>query len=243
MNNSNDSDNNSDMDTGELLNSPIETSATWSEWTAQDVKEIAKLQKYHIDMISFITKCRESGPSRDPPPTKIRSEVQKKLYMEDAKARKQGTIIIVSEMTGEQFHCYLLDLLGNSSDGETLKEQMPENLSELSGYLDKLYSDLKHTENSTLKAHFQWGKYLNMAKDKFDCEKRKKRLRETWRMWIETNTQIKEASARRHRETASLVTKYPKLENLQVPYADFLKIKNKIKEVFSENIEIGEKWI
>jgi hypothetical protein len=127
--------------------------------------------------------------------------------------------------------------------GETSQEQMPEKLSELPAYLDQEYKNMKQAENRTLKAHFQWGRYLNIAKDKFDCEKRKKRMLQSWRTWLEENTKIKEACARRHREVASLVTKYSKLENLQLPYADFLKIKNKIKKVFSENSEIGEKWI
>lgn len=61
-------------------------------------------------------------------------------------------------------------------------------------------------------------------------------------MWIEENTQIKEACDRRHREIAGLVTKYPKLENLQISYTDFLKIKNKIITVFSEDEEIGMRW-
>ena len=85
MNNSD--DNISDMDTDELLSSPIEPPATWTKWTAQDIKEIAKLQNYHMDMIIFISQCRASGPSQNFPPKKIRSEILKRLYIEDTIVR------------------------------------------------------------------------------------------------------------------------------------------------------------
>ena len=224
-----------------LLDSPIESSATSIHWSEKEVREMGKLVKYHTDMITYITTCRASGPSREPPPKKSRSDILKKMYS-GSSVRKQDTIP-VSEMTGEEFHGYLSNFLSSSADKEMSQgNRIPEKLNEIATYLDQEYKSLKYTENKTLKAHIQWCKYLNAAKDKFDCEKRKKRMRQTWRMWLEEHTHIKEACARRHREIASLVTEYPKLENLQLPYADFLKLKNKIKEVFSENSDLGEQW-
>jgi len=225
----------------ELLDSPIQGNTTSSHWTAKDLKEMETLKNYHMEMVSYITICRTRGPSKEPPPKKSRSEILKKLFS-GSTTRKQDNPS-VSQMTGEEFNLYLSNLLSSSGDKEISQgNQIPEKLDEIAKYLEQEYTNMKYTENRNLKAHFQWGKYLISAKDKFDCEKRKKRMRQTWRMWIEENTHIREACARRHREIASLITEYPKLENLQLPYADFLKIKNKIKEVFSENSSLGKQW-
>ena len=235
------SGNNSDMDIeDEVLNSPPETSATWPKWTAQDVREMSKLLKYHTDMISYITLCRGKGPSRDPLPKKHRSDIMTKLYIGKT-VRKQDTIP-VSKMTGEQFHQYLTSRLSDMSEAETSQEQIPKQLSELPAYLDKIYKNLQYSERKTLQAHFEMGNTFTLAKKQFELEKRKKGIRLTWRMWIEDNTQIKEACARRHREIASLRLAYPKLEKLSMSYSEFLKIKSKIISVFSTNSEIGESW-
>jgi DNA repair ATPase RecN len=240
MDNSNDNSSEDMYIDDDLLNSPTEISASWDTWTALQVREISRLVKYHTDMIAYITECREKGPSREPPPKKSRSDIMKQLYIEKT-ARKQGTTSI-SQMTDDEFHQYLTSMLDNSSDGKPSLEQIPTQLSELPAYLDKAYRNLQYAEKKTLQAHFEMGKSLNLAKQQFECEKRKKRMKQTWRMWIEENTQIKEACARKHREIADLVSKYPKLETLSMTYTDFLKIKNKIAEVFSESSFIGQKW-
>ena len=115
-------------------------------------------------------------------------------------------------MTDEQFHQYLAFRLSNISEAETLQEQVPKQLSELAAYLNKMYKNFQYSESKSLQAHFEMGKTLTHAKVQFELEKRKKGIRKTWRMWIEENTQIKEACARRHREIASLCSTYPKLE-------------------------------
>ena len=243
MDNSNDnnSDTNSQMDFDEsILHSPGEQTATSTHWTEQDVTEMRKLVEYYTDMITYVTKCRKTGPSSDQPPKNPSSQILKKLYIRKTAGKGDNTSI--AQMSGEEFNYYLESKVSSRSDEEVLLTQIPHKLSELPLYLDQTYKNLQHAEHNNLKAHFQMGKSLNIAKDKFDCEKRKKRMRETWRIWIEQNTEIKEACARRHREIASIVSKYPKLENLSISYADFLKIKNKINEVFAENVQIGEKW-
>ena len=147
-------------------------------------------------------------------------------------------------MTNEEFNCYLLEKckqFENMNSSETTSK-LPSNLIEMPEYLNQSYIKLQSMEVTALRGHLELGKRLNLAKGKFDVEKRKKRQKITFGMWIQANTLIKEACARRHREIASLTKEYPKLENLNRSYTEFLKIKNKIKEVFQEDKEIGRKW-
>ena len=108
MDNSNDnnSDTNSQMDFDESISdSPGEQTATSTHWTEQDVTEMRKLVEYYTDMITYVTKCRKTGPSSDQPPKNPSSQILKKLYIQKTAGKGDNTSI--AQMLGEEFNYYL----------------------------------------------------------------------------------------------------------------------------------------
>jgi hypothetical protein len=224
----------------ELVQNPLRDNPS-PHWTEEQKKEITEQWNYHNDMVTYLNNCWKNGPSDDPMPKKVNGKIlnllQRKVCQTVAKLSND-----IEHMTNLEFHNYLLSNLITDTDCETTNERIPTLLSELPEYLNKQYRRLKFYNHHTLVCHFQMGKCLIAAKEKVDCEKRKKNIKSTWKIWLEENTNIKEACARRHREIAELVSRFSKLEKLSLSYAEFLKIKNKIRTVFTDDKEIGEDW-
>lgn len=214
--------------------------APWSQWTEEEKEMINQHFNYFNNMLVLVNQIWESGPSKNRLPKKPSCEITQFLEI-GAGHKKKKKSDSISDMTGEEFHLYLSAKLDPVITTETTCK-LPSNLIDMPEYLDESYIKLRSIEAAALKIHLELGKRLNFAKGKFDAEKRKKRQIITFGMWIQENTKIKEACARRHREIALLTEEYPKLENLNMSYTEFLKIKNKIKEVFQEDKEIGRKW-
>ena len=148
----------------------------------------------------------------------------------------------VKSMTPDSFNQYLKAMLGATVDCQTVNG-VPKTMEEIAECIRRESTLLNNVEAKMFQnGHLKTGKLLLIAKRKFDCEKRKKKLKQTWVMWIEENTPIKQAYDRQHREIATLIQEFPKLANLQISYADFLKIKRKIRYVFYDNVHIGEEW-
>jgi hypothetical protein len=215
----------------------------WSNWMEEQKEILNQHFKYHQDMVLYLNQLWANGPSRDSVPKKPASEITQ-LLETGVRQKKKKNVDSISEMTNEEFNCYLLEKCKQFENMNSSKTtcKLPTNLSEIPAYLNQALIELQPMEATAFRGHLELGKRLNFAKGKFDAEKRKKRQKITFGMWIQENTQIKEACARRHREIASLTEKYPKLEKLIISYTEFLKIKNKIKKVFTENIEIGHQW-
>jgi hypothetical protein len=234
-------DRSEDMDCyDDLLNddesTPSESGGSWKRWKPDERTSINQLFRYYNEMAVYVNQRWTSGPDNTPPPKKPEGNIMNLL-----KTGKASKASFKEEMTDQELHDYLETKLQISA--ESLQSTFdPTTLTEIAEYLKIAYFKIQHTEGKNLNAHLDLGKYLKIAKDKFDAEKRRKRIKTTWKKWIEENTHIKEACARRHRELVSLTTEYQRLEKLSISYSDFIKMKNKIRDVFATNEEIARKW-
>jgi len=215
----------------------------WPGWTEEQNEFITTWWKYALDLVTYFNGGWSNGPSNDQPPKKPEGNIMYLLKNGKYQVKKLD-LDSIKAMTAEAFHQYLMSMRAVFDDSIITVgvNQTPKNMKEIAELLKQEHTILNREEAGTFARHLNMGKLLLVAKRKFDCEKRKKKLKQTWVMWIEENTLIKQAYDRQHREIATLVEKYTKLAKLQISYADFIKIKNKIKDVFYENTHIGEQW-
>src|SRR5271157_2720138 len=226
-----------DLDLATSSRQPPDQGGPWQNWTPEERTVITEHFRYYNDVAVYINQRWTNGPDNLPPPKKPEGNIMSlvrtgKLLKPSSKA----------EMSDDEFHKYLESKLSlvNGRSMSTIDEC--KNLAEIAKHLQKVYIETQRSESKTLQDHFELGKCLDIAKHKFDAEKRKKKLKLTWSVWIEQNTNIKEACARRHREIFSLTEQYPRLKHLSLSYTDFVQMKNRIKELFATNAELGNKW-
>ena len=235
-------DQSNSMDYENIDELPIFIAEPWKNWTEEEKNEINQQFNYHQDMIVWINQCWTNGPTHKPMPKKPNSSIMNKMYLVKNKVLNSNKTS-VENMTDLEFHEYLTKKLADNAfipkSGKSLKST---NLKEVAESLNEVYAELLHAEVNSLQVHLKLGKFLTFAKAKFDVEKRKKNLKQTWKTWLEENTKIKEACDRRHREIANLVLKYPKLENIKITYTELIDLKKKIMDVFTINMEIGSYW-
>ena len=209
-------------------------------WSPEHKEMLNAPWKYELDIVTFITLGWDNGPSDAKPPKKPEGDI---IYLLKHGKFKEGNQKSDSSETDEQFINYLTSKLSSDSVDQTATVKQISSMADLAKMLNQEYKILYGQEADSFKRHVQLGKRLNSAKTKFGDEKRKKTIKnQTWKMWRKQNTKIKGACDRRHREIANLIEKYPKLERLQLPYAEFLLKKNRIKDVFSKNPSIGDQW-
>jgi len=208
---------------------------------------------YHLKCIEFNNKCWASGPTKDSLPKKPEEDLES-LVKKDKKRKQKASsnskplkvkVKAFDHMSDDEFNEHLkgkiINIINIESKSDPVK-MTSSDLDDVAKCLNDVYGEVKQSDLLSLCNHIKLGKHLIKAKEIFDLQKRTNKTRDTWAVWVKTNTKISEAYARQHKEVASLICKYPKLSSLGISFVELFSIKNKIKDVFVRNIQLGEWW-
>ena len=221
----------------------------WAKWTEDDLQVLSDYVKYHMDCVEFYNKCWARGPSKERPPKAPISKIEnllKKKYRKAAPSKSSKSskdkLKSVNEMNDEEFHYYLRERIEDNVPTEPIPDLISTKLESVAEYLNSLHKEVKKSESSTLAHHIKLGVYLIKAQEIFNEKKIKTKTKETWEGWVSNNTTISSSYARQHKEIAALVVKYPKLARLGMSFRELFQMKNKIRNVLTINIHLGEFW-
>ena len=210
----------------------------------QDKAMLDEHLKYHRDMTRTIKRCRAGFTTNNTRmPHKPKSKIETILKgIQKKRVSKASTTINVLKMDHFEFDQYLRSKLINFSD---VIADIELDMADMDGFakeLKRLNGHIKHDNSKSLKEHFRLGDILEFAFKKFTAEKRKAKSEETWKHWIEQNTDISGSYSRRLREMACLANKFSKLKDLGLSITDFFKFKGKIEQVLGSNINLARAW-
>lgn len=228
----------------------------WEMWSENQKSEMMKYINYCTDQIAYINRCWQHGPSKDAFPIAPEVDIVKMLKKESKRksvknkrlsekvAAKKLILKSPSVMDDVEFNNYLqAKLCSDGVDSDKMEREMNTDDIEAMGiFLKDKMLEIEKSNETNLKAHIDLGGYLNIAKSRFDHEKRANKIKLTWAKWIEENANISDRYSRQHREMAKLAGNYPKLKQLALCYTEFAKLKSKIQKVFCENFEIAQWW-
>jgi hypothetical protein len=122
-------------------------------------------------------------------------------------------------------------------------EELPaDSLEAMANFLKMTYFKMQAADSDLLKSKLKLGAHLSEANERFLMLKRKQRLDMTWKKWIECNTSISFAYAKRMIQVNKLVQEYKGLGNLSISFNGLFRLRNKITTVFERNETIRCEW-
>ena len=115
----------------------------------------------------------------------------------------------------------------------------------LQGILEHLKSgyDLLKKQNSLcLAASLDYGEWLNMAFELYSLEKLAEKITVTWKEWLEATVGIQDSYARKLREVAKLLCKYPRFKSLGLSFSEIYQRRKQIQVMLATDSSVAKYW-
>lgn len=206
------------------------------QWNEQQQQLINAHRNYHYEMMFFVDMLEKEGPGDKviPKPPKAglksllgdRKKESKLLFGQDLQKYLAEKIVTMDEVTCPKV-----------SDAGIFT-----NLQDMLKHLKSGYKVLKKQTSVTLAVCIDYGDWLNVAFELHYIEKLAGKMSVTWKEWLEVNVGIQDSYARKLREVAKLLCKYPRFRSLGLSFSEIYQRRKQIQSLLTTDNNAAQYW-
>jgi len=231
-----------DIDTpdGSILGADLtdnETQYTY-QWNEKQQQLINDYKKYHYEMMFFVDELEKDGPEGKSinMPKKPKGDLSRLLG-----DHKQMSKLL----SGKHLHKYLVEKRATQDIVTCPKVSdfgLFTSLENILEYLKSGYEGLKKQNSTSIAVCIDYGDWLNVAFQLHYIEKLAGKISVTWKEWLKANVDIQDSYARKLREVAELLGKYPKFRTLGLPFSEIYQRRKQIKAMLETDRNVAQYW-
>lgn len=227
-------------DTGETGVTQL-TAGAWSGWNEEQKQVISDHFQYTLHRLELINKCWAQGPTHRKDMEQLpKSDLHSVIFHGKSKGKAKKTTI--ASMTSTEFHNYLQELLiPKTLNGSSISDENFEDEETMVKFLTHRFMLLGVKANSLLSDHVDFGRAIRNAKTLFNCKRKEWSITDKWEKWISLKTGMSNSYVRQHVQVYELISRYPRLRQLNITYTELFKMSKKIDVVFTDDM-IGGFW-
>ncbi len=205
------------------------------QWDEKQQKVINDYREYYLAMTIFVEDLEQEGPEGKVMPKKPKGNLRHLL------GHKQISKLLI----GKDLHEYLIQKIVTYHNVTCPKVSDEGPFTSLENTLEHLksgYKLLKKQNSIIIGDYIDYGDWLNIAFELHYTEKLAGKLLATWKEWLEANVGIQDSYARKLREVAKLLGKYPRFRTLGLPFSEIYQRRKQIQAMLSTNSTLAHYW-
>lgn len=206
------------------------------QWNENQLRLITAHREYYYEMLSFVHELEKDGPGGKAMPKKPKGNLSRLLG-----DHKQMSKLL----SGKDLHEYLVEKIATKAQVSCPRVSEVEHFTSLEGMLNNLksgYEGLKKLNSATIAACIDYGDWLNIALELHNIEKLAGKISVTWKEWLEANVGIQDSYARKLREVAKLLGKYPRFRTLGLSFSEIYQRRRQIQAMLMTNSDLAQYW-
>ena len=187
-------------------------------------------------MLYFAEDLEKDGPTGKSLP-QIPRENLKSLLGANSKVSKL--------LSGQDLHKYLVQNLATQDPVNCPKVSGAGLFTSLESILNNLksgYALLRKQNSLSLSASLDYGEWLNLAFELHSTEKLAGKITGTWKEWLEGNVGIQDSYARKLREIAKLLGKYPRFRTVGLSFSEIYKHRKQVQGMLITDSTLAQFW-
>jgi hypothetical protein len=206
------------------------------QWDEKQLETIQDYSEYYYNMLFYVEDLEKEGPVGKVLPKKPKGDL-KSLLGENKKVTKS--------LSGQELHKYLVTKVTTNEPATCPKVSEVGTFTSLENILDNLksgYKMLKKQNAVTLDASIDYGDWLNVAFELHSLEKLANKITLTWKEWLEANVGIQDSYARKLREIAKTLGKYPHFRKLGLSFSEVYQRRKQIQSLLTTDKNAALYW-
>jgi hypothetical protein len=222
---------------GSILGADNGTQYTYP-WDEKQRQLIDDHKAYHYEMMFFVEDLEKNGPTGNyEQPKKPKGDLQALL----GDRRKRPNLL-----SGQDLHKYLVQNTAKKDPSvscpRVFEVGLFPNLESILKNLQAGYKMLKHANSISLSASLDYGDWLIVAFALYNNEKQDGKVLGTWKEWLEENVGIQDSYARKLREIAKLLDKYPRFRTLGLSFSEVYSRRKQIENMLKLDRSVAQYW-
>ena len=144
----------------------------------------------------------------------------------------------------QDLHKYLIQKIADTNAGNCPKVSDICMFTSLENILDNLksgYEALKK-QNAFTSDSIDYGDWLNVAFELHSIAKLAGKTSETWKEWLEAKVGIQDSYARKLREIATIMGKYPRFRTLGLSFSEIYQRRKQIESMLIIDRTVAQYW-
>jgi len=206
------------------------------QWNEEQQQLIHAHREYHCEMIAFLHELEKDGPGGKAMPKKPKGDLSRLLG-----DHKQMSKVL----SGKGLQEYLVGKIVTKDKVTCPKVSDAGLFTSLENMLEPLksgYKGLKKQNSAAIAVCIDYGDWLNVAFELHYTEKLAGKISVTWKEWLEANVGIHDSYARKLREVAELLGKFPRFRTLGLPFNEIYQRRKQIKAMLKTDNSVAQYW-
>ena len=228
----NDAQSQSSTNQGDVDNDP-----QFYQWSDKESNTLNDWTEYAYNLTTFINDLWQEGPAEGKTlPKKPNEKDLRKLMNLEANTPKA--------LFGGALQEYLVKhiITTEKTTIPQLRSGLVTSLDQATEHLKNGYEILKKKNARAGAFCIDYGEWLNLAFELHSIDKLAGKTETTWKEWLESTVGIQDSYARKLRDLARILGRYPRFRKLGLPFSEIYKHKGQIQAMLATDESVAQYW-